>query len=255
MTVLIIAEAIAISLLSVLVAGLLRSHARLLAALHQAGIPVDQRGKPGYQEGRVPLPLLSQRAGGAQRGGGTQRANGPGRSAPDLAGTTPGDESVSIAVSGTTVDTLLGFLSGGCTSCADLWAEIPGAEKALPPATRLVVVTRGADKESPARLRRLSPPGASVVMSGDAWEDYHVPGAPYFVLVSGQTGTVVGEGSAPTWPEVLSLLGAASDDARLRTGRRRDSDAELAAAGFVPGDPRLFHPPIGAHPDPGELAG
>lgn len=226
-----IAEAVAIGLLSVLVAGLLRSHARILAALHQVGIPVDERGRPGYPSGRVPLPLLSRHP---QRGR---------RLAADITGVTPGDEAVSIAVSGTQQNTLLAFLSGGCGTCAHLWEELPTAQRTLPEGTRLVVVAKGPEQESPARLRTLGGPDAAVVMSSQAWLDYDVPASPHFVLVAGQEGAVAGEGSATTWPEVLNLMAAATGDATF-VRHRRDTDGELAAAGILPGDPRLYHPSI-----------
>ncbi|GAC1361794.1 MAG: hypothetical protein NVSMB32_01280 [Actinomycetota bacterium] len=216
-----------------LVAGLLRGHARILSALHQLGVPVDDRGNPGSPQGRVALPLAPPAGGRALS-----------RAAPDILGSTLEDETVSLAVGATTVDTLLAFLSGGCTTCAGLWADMPNAELGLPPRTRLVVVARAGDQESPARLRKLARPGMTLVMSNDAWEDYRVPGAPYFVLVAGATGTVLGEGSAKTWSQVLSLMAAATEDGKEGRRRKRDTDSELAAAGILPGDPRLVHPPI-----------
>lgn len=242
MTALAIAEAVAIGLLSVLVAGLLRSHARILAALHQVGIPVDARGRPGYPSGRVPLPVLSRHPGRDLR------------TAADVTGVTPWDEAVSIAVSGTEPDTLLAFLSGGCTTCAHLWDELPSVQGRLPPGTRLVVVAKGSEMESPARLRTLGGQDAAVVMSSQAWEDYQVPASPYFVLVAGHAGTVSGEGSAVTWPEVLQLMAAARGDTApgetVRARGRRDTDGELAAAGILPGDPRLYGPSIAPTPPP-----
>jgi len=78
-------------------------------------------------------------------------------------------------------------------------------------------------------------------MSSDAWQDYRVPGAPYFVLVDGATGRIAGEGSAQTWHQVTSLMGSAGGDA---SPRERLVDAELGAAGILPGDPWLYHPPL-----------
>ena len=43
-------------------------------------------------------------------------------------------------------------------------------------------------------------------MSSQAWEDYGVPLAPYFVLRGRRAGTVEGEGAAESWPQVASLL-------------------------------------------------
>jgi len=86
-----------------------------------------------------------------------------------------------------------------------------------------------------------------VVMSTDAWEVYRVPGAPYFVLVEG-TGRIAGEGSAQSWRQVASLIGTAGGDAEAARGPREERvDDELAAAGILPGDPRLHHPGIRTH--------
>ncbi|HEY2667148.1 MAG TPA: hypothetical protein VGK51_09940 [Actinomycetota bacterium] len=223
-------QGVAIVLLAVLVAGLLRSHARILTALYQQGTPAG--GAAG-----IPQPV--------------QISKRPLPVATDIVGVTPDDETVSISV-GAGVDTLLGFLSGGCSVCGELWAGAPAGESALPDRTRLVVVTASPDRESPSRVRRLAGPGVTVVMSTDTWEDYRVPAAPYFVLVDGN-GRIAGEGSARSWDQVASLMGTASDDAeaarQASKGPREDRvDDELAAAGILPGDPRLYHPTI-ANPD------
>ncbi len=227
-------EGVAIVLLAVLVAGLLRSHARVLSALYQQGMPAGG-------EARIPQPVpMSKR---------------PVPVATDIVGVTPNDETVSISL-GNGVDTLLAFLSGGCSVCGELWAGAPAGEEALPDRTRLVVVTASPDQESPSRVRRLADPGVTVVMSTDAWQDYRVPAAPYFVLVEG-TGRIAGEGSAQSWRQVASLMGTASGDAEAARGPREERvDDELAAAGILPGDPRLHQPGIGpadgrgANPDP-----
>jgi hypothetical protein len=235
MAVLVVIEGVAIVLLGVLVAGLLRSHARILAALYQQGTPVGTQGGDGA---RIPQPVSISK--------------GPEPVATDLVGVTPNDETVSISV-GAGVDTLLAFLSGGCSVCGELWGGAPAGESALPDRTRLVVVTASPDRESPSRVRRLAAPGVTVVMSTDAWQDYRVPGAPYFVLVDG-TGRIAGEGSAQSWRQVGSLMGAATGDAGRDAGGARGQreervDGELAAAGILPGDPRLHHPSIaGTHP-------
>ena len=78
--------------------------------------------------------------------------------------------------------------------------------------------------------------------------------APFFVLVDGRSSSVVGEGAANTWDQVSSMVAQALDDeaqagrrdARGATRSNRGADraarvdAELLAAGIVPGDPRLF---------------
>lgn len=237
MAALIALETVVLVVMAVLVAGLLRSHARILATLHSLGIEADAVG------GGRPS------ASGSGSGGivDVQRArSGPG-AVVDVIGTTPSDETVSVSVTSPRVDTLLAFLSAGCATCLGLWEELRRGEGPdLPDRSRLVVVTLSPGEESVARLERLAPPGTLVVMSSDAWRDYEVPGAPYFIWVSGAERRVKGEGSARSWLEVASLMRDAAGDATRRagrTGRRReqDVDAELAAAGILPGDPRLYH--------------
>lgn len=223
-------EGVAIALLAVLVAGLLRSHARILNALSQQGAPVPSGPS-------IPQPVAIGRR--------------PERTGTDLVGVTPADGAVSVSVA-SGVDTLLAFLTGGCPVCGELWSTANSGGSALPDRTRLVVVTASPDRESPSRIRRLAPVGLAVVMSSDAWEDYRVPGAPYFVLVEGATGRIAGEGSAQSWAQVASLVASAAGDGAghgrgpdgPRGPRESRVDAELAAAGIHPGDPRLYHPPL-----------
>jgi hypothetical protein len=226
MTALIVAEAAAILLLGLLVAGLLRSHAEILRRLHQLGVGLEEDSPT------LPVPLV-----------------GGGRPARDLSGVTPDDQSVSIAMVGVAHNTLLAFLSSGCSACADFWEALRLPERlSLPDHSRLVVVTKGPEQESVSAIGELAPPSAPTVMSGDAWNDYGVPGSPYFVYVDGPTGRVKGEGTARTWDQVRDLLAQALGDARrpVSSGRRTDAyrearaDQELLAAGIYPGHPSLY---------------
>jgi hypothetical protein len=56
-------------------------------------------------------------------------------------------------VVGIAQNTLVAFLSSGCSTCADFWESFGGSGPALPFGTRLVVVTKGvdADQHHPAR--------------------------------------------------------------------------------------------------------
>jgi hypothetical protein len=94
------------------------------------------------------------------------------------------------------------------------------------------------------------------VLSSTAWADYRIPGAPYFVLLEGARGEVIGEGAATTWDQVRDLMAvslADGDDLPAPNsppmGRAQDRpsrvDAELRAAGIEPGHPSLY-------PDRGE---
>lgn len=229
MTALVIAQAVAILILGVLVAGLLRSHATILQALHALGVDLD----PDRLEPSVPAPRPAP-AGGRAR---------------DVAGVRPNGDAVQIGLGGRGT-TLLAFLTTGCATCARFWeAFAEGPPTDLPAgAERLVIVTKGLEDESPARLEELAPPGITTVATNAAWSDYRVPVSPYFILVS--DGDVAGEGAAATWPQVASLLSQALRDQRVSSrrggnGRQRhvDIDAELAAAGVTPGHPSLYPPP------------
>ena len=236
MAVLITVEAVAIALLAVLVAGLLRSHAEILRALRDAGIATGHES----ESRRAPVP--------ARRPSGS--------SAQDVVGVTPDEESVVIGVVGAQHNTVLAFLTTGCITCGGFWRAFAerGAD-ALPGAGRVVIVTRDASEESESKVRELAPRRVPVVMSSRAWAEYGVPGAPYFVQVDGESGRIAGEGTASQWEQLTSLLGQAAADgatgresgARTDAEREARADRDLLAAGYQPGDPRL-------HPEPGTPA-
>ena len=249
MTVLVVALGVVVALLAVLVIGLLRAHAEVLRALHELGFDdvldpgaagMSIRTRPGVPEPRA--------AGG--RGG------------HDIVGSTVDGGTVKVAVVGTDHLTLVAFLSSGCLTCATFWeAFADPARRVLPGAdTRLVVVTKGPEAESPSRLAQLVPPGVVTVQSSAAWDDYDVPVSPYFLLVDGRDRRIVGEGAASSWDQVRDLLGQAMADAGLADDGRRTAgsvatgaaredriDDELARAGIEPGDARLYLP---EHEDP-----
>ena len=134
----------------------------------------------------------------------------------DLVGQSPHGTAVAVAIEGTGRRTLLAFLTSGCTTCQAFWDSMrqPGFE--LPPEVdRVVVVTHSQQQESPALIGRLAPPGSAgvtVVMADEPWETYRVPATPYFVLADGATNTIVGEGAAKGWPQLLGLLRRAVAD-------------------------------------------
>lgn len=225
MTVLVSVETVLLLLLVVLVAGLLRSHAEILRRL----------GSVGGEEGTIGPPTTTLRSAAHIRGA-------------TVTGATPDGDAVTLAFDGAaSVPTLLAFLTSGCATCAGFWETLGHCR--LPPGVQTVIVTRGSDRERPARLRSLAPDGVPVVMSSPAWEDYGVPGAPYFVLVDGE---VRGEGVATTWQALASLVGDAIDDQREAdrgnggAERARTVDATLAAAGIGPEHPSLYP---GARPE------
>lgn len=232
MIALVIIEAVAILLLAVLVGGLLRSHAEILRKLHELGAGLDESG------GGLPRPV----AVGVPE---PRTADGP---AVDVTGELADGGAASIAVVGSDRFTLLAFLSSGCNTCAAFWEEFrTNHDLALPGTdTRLVIVTKGRDAESPARVAALAPTHHQTVMSSQAWDDYSVPVSPYFIMVDGTTGRVVGEGAATSWTQVSSLMRQAMADTAAaparRNGRGREAraDATLAAAGIEAGHPSLY---------------
>jgi hypothetical protein len=238
----VIAEGVAILLLGLLVAGLLRSHAEILRALHDLGAGVDPEDASGPSRGsRQTSHRVSARTTGS--------------AAYDVAGVDPHGDAVAVAIAGADHDTLLAFLSTGCDSCRPFWTALQG-DLGLPGVRVLVVV---ADEESESELARLAGPAVEVVASTAAWEVYEVPGAPHFVYVDGPSARVVGEGTGPDWTAVRGLLTQANADRAVHQQAHgtanqhavpiewRDNptriDAELAAAGIGPGHPSLTGPP------------
>jgi hypothetical protein len=214
-------ETVLLVLLVLLVAGLLRSHAEILRRLGPATDP-------------APSPLASPPQ--------TSRWSA-GAPAPAVAGATPAGGAVKLAFDGgASAPTLLAFLTSGCSTCAGFWAGL--GEHRLPAGVQPVIVTHGRDRESPSRLRKLTPADVPVVMSSQAWDDYAVPGSPYFVLVD---GAVRGEGVATAWPALASLITDAIEDEQEASAgepsapaRARGIDATFAAAGIGPEDPSLY---------------
>jgi hypothetical protein len=226
-TAVVVALAVAVLLLAVLVAGLLRSHAEILRALHElgAGLELDRADRP------VDVTIEGVR---------TPRRSSSPDTADAISGQTLDGEAVALSLTAG-ADTLLAFLSSGCTTCGAFWEAFAESRLEVPGGARLVVVTRSLDEESASALAARAPRHVPLVTSSSAWEGFGVPGSPYFVYVDG-TGRIVGEGSAATWPAVAHLMGQAHADDLHRQGRLsregRD-DAALAAAGIRPGDPSL----------------
>jgi hypothetical protein len=253
MLVLVVIESVVLALLALLVAGLLRSHAEILRTFHDLGV------------GRDPDALA--RAGGAQVPVGPPTYGpvtaGSATAAVDVSGVTPDGDAVVVGVVGATQPTLLAFLSSGCVTCHLFWDTFATPKLDLPGGARLVVVARGPEAESESAVAAMAPAGVTVVMSSEAWDDYGVPGSPYFAFVDGVSGRVVGEGTAPEWDQVVRLMQQAGDDGALEASRRSASARErraerrhqddrareartddiLMAAGILPGDPSLYASP------------
>ena len=244
MTVVVVLLAIAVGVLTLLVFGLLRTHAEILRALDRAGISLDDEEAAASAAGVVPdRPEVdvSTRPAGVR----------------DLVGTVPAGGPTKIAVTGVAHFTLLAFLSAGCRTCQQFWEAFSAPDLEFPGGdTRLVIVGQDPAHDSESAMAELVPPGVKAVLSSAAWEDYDVPGSPYFVLVNGPDGRVVGAGSALRWEQLRNLLQQALDDAGLaaRSGRQQPrasagssgrsraqrADEALRSAGIGPGHPSLY---------------
>jgi hypothetical protein len=231
------AETVILVILSILVVGLLRSHAEILRRLG----PDDGAGATSAEpQGPDVAP---------------SRADAP--PATDISGPTLDGDAVQIGLGPGGRPTLLAFLSSGCSICHGLWRDLdPDRSGRLPGNVRLVLVVKDSSHERPARLRELAPPGLPLVMSSAAWEAYSVPTTPYFIYVDGATGRVYGEGTASSWEQVASLLADALDDLEALGGRGGATQAArplnpaaeravraeraLEEAGIAPGHPSLY---------------
>lgn len=235
MIVLLIIALIAIAGLTLVVFGLLRTHADILRALHRAGIPLEDPAATSAV-GPVAVSAPSRNA-----------------AATDISGTVPGGGPVSVSVGGTQ-QTLLAFLSSGCRTCATFWSELTSPEIEIgAQEARLVIVAQDPAHDSESRLVELAPANVRTVCSSAAWEAYGVPGSPFFVLVDGSDRRVVGSGTATNWPQVRRLFTEALADSsrasaaqggagRNGAGQSDALGAELAAFGIGPGHPSLYPP-------------
>ena len=221
MTALVVALGIAVALLAVLVAGLLRSHAEILKALHElgAGLELDAAGPVTPAAGVVP-------------------ATRPRTDVPEaILGETLDGEAVALPLRG--APTLLAFLSSSCTTCKAFWDAFAEGSPVVPVGARLAVVTRDVAEESARKLAGLAPQRVPLVCSTAGWDALDVPGSPYFLLLDA-TGAVIGEGSGASWPQVVDLLEQAHETAgRGGRGREQRDDAVLRAAGIEAGHPSL----------------
>jgi hypothetical protein len=230
-TVVMIVETVLLAVTVVFVIALLRSHAEILRRL----VAIDDGGVASGVPGSVG-PAGDRAAGGV---------------ATDIVGETLAGDAVKFALGAGSPRTLLAFLSSGCAACGPLWAGLHD-DRPPPLGARLIVVTKGPERESPGRLRALAPADREVVMSTAAWESFSVPATPHFVLVDGSVGEILGRGSATSWQQIETLLTDSEADTeahRARGTSQRAARAEqaLATAGITAGHPSLY-PSRGAEP-------
>jgi hypothetical protein len=222
-TVALIVEAVLLAVLAVFVVALLRSHAEILRRLGAL-----ERGRDGASEvGRAP------------------KAPVPADAAPDIVGRTLAGDAVKLVPGAGGGRTLLAFLSSGCAACGRLWSALAEGAR-VPAGARLILVAKGTEQESLARLQELAPGAHELFMSTQAWTDYAVPGTPHFVLVDGE-GMIEGRGSASSWEQLVALVEQSSADAEAartsgQSSAERAARAEqaLARAGITPGHPSLY---------------
>ena len=223
MILLVLLLAVCVGVLSVIVFGLLRTHAEILRALDRAGVPLDGGGRS------TPLSMSPTRL----RPAAVVVVD-------DIVGTVPGGGPVKVTIGGEH-HTLLAFLSSGCRTCATFWDAFADPGLGLPgDDTRLVIVAQDPQHDSAGRLAELAPPGVRVVCSSAAWQALEIPGSPYFAMVDGRSRAMVGSGSATSWEQVHGLLAQAISDARLAAGGFSSADEALAASGIGPGHPSLY---------------
>ncbi len=177
--------------------------------------------------------------------------------APAVAGVTPTGDARAVAVDNSDDLTLLGFLSSGCTSCAAFWDALqePGRLE-LPDRTRVVIVTKGPDREVPAEVQaRDDRPGPG----GDVDRRLgRVPGTGLTVLRarrrryraqgragSGQPRRPAGRAgparrARPGHASTATAAAGAGEAALGGPAREAAADDVLPAAGIHPGDPSLY---------------
>ena len=249
MTVLIVVETVILLVLSVLVVGLLRAYGTVLQRLHRLDGGAEPAAAPPFRtaSGVMPPP------GGEYAAPGAGSRSEEWAEAHDIVGEGLSGEVISVRTVAVPHDTVLVFLSSGCSGCTGFWEQFAdGTAVGAVGRNRLLVVTKSAEEESISLLRELSPPGVDLVMSSTAWADYDVPGSPYVIVVDGRTGRVKGEGSGVSLQQVSGLMQQAYGDGasfagvrpvvkpRSDTEREVDVDRTLLAAGIGPGHPSLY---------------
>ena len=251
MTALVVIEAAVLAVLAILVVGLLRSYGDVLRRLHaldggQSALPAQ----PPSAGQALPVPGFPTSVGVVAPTTDAARADWP--IGHDVVGTGLAGEVISVSILGARRDTVLLFLSSGCTGCASFWADLANPNPLPTAMSRLIIITKGVAEESPGLLRELCPAGVDLVMSSQAWSDYQVPGSPYVMVVNGATGRVQGEGSGTSLSQVSGLIRQSLGDVggsghsgfvvkpRADSERESDVDRALLSAGIGPGHPSLY---------------
>jgi hypothetical protein len=239
-----------VGLLTVLVVGLLRSHAEILERLAQAEGAVEAAAEAAAEPAdphrwRPPEERVTTAV------------------SPSIVADSVRELSID-EVGGETLDrvprvvrlthekpTLIAFLSTGCLSCASFFESFAATSPdSLEPDVDLLIVPKSREEENLTKLRKLAPPSFPypTIMSSETWAALQVPGSPYFVLVDGETHHLLGAGSANTWQQVQSLVEDSLGERETAVGgtssRLAREHADLAEAGIGPDHPSLYAPMI-----------
>lgn len=208
----------AVALLTVLVVALLRAQAesaRRIDVLERR--LARERRRQEERPGTAPSVPRTQGESAIMQASTHQHAGATATTAPegdavDIRGVTPTGEATTVALESSLAPTLLAFLSTSCGICTGLWQRLRDEGLGdVAPGVVPVVVTKDGAQEDHDRVRGLADGGAlRVVLSGEAWDDYEVPGSPYLLLVAGDPGSVVAEGAVSQWEDLVSMVARAS---------------------------------------------
>jgi hypothetical protein len=208
-------ETVVLAVVVLFVVALLRSHAEILRRFDAIE---NQASEPGVSAQSLSAQSLS-----------AQSLSAAGPVVRDLVGETLAGDAVKLALGGGAPPTLLAFLSSGCTACGPLWSALRGGAR-IPLGTRLVIVTKGPERESVTRLSELAPAEHELVMSTATWDELSVPATPHVVLVDGDSGRIAGRGTGVSWEQIVTLVEQANGDTSRHAARARSSSARAARA-------------------------
>lgn len=139
--------------------------------------------------------------------------------AADIIGVSPAGGSLEVRLGELEHPVLLAFLATRCDGCGEFWRglrddatlDLLESEPESEP-VRVVAVTRGPETISSADVCEVAAgvERVPVIMSDTAWSDYRVSGYPFFVLVDVRARRVAGETVGFGWPDVVSMVRAAT---------------------------------------------
>jgi hypothetical protein len=199
-----VAEIVGLGLLAALCVGLLRTNASLTRRVDALEIAAERTRRRQSAGSRTETSQESTME--SSVGGGADDDDEGGLVSLD--GTSPDGRPLSVDLQGDDPQ-LIAFLSTSCGICTSLWERMQsGALAAESPQLRSVVVTKSASLEDTDRVQELTGAGdVPTVMSTQAWEDYEIPGSPYFLLVGGDPRDVIGEGPVSGWADLSAIVG------------------------------------------------